>query len=257
MALKQVNGIKVAYDEIGSGDPIVLVHGWSANRSALRFIAERLGENHHVVNLDLRGHGESTTTDDEVTMELMAADVVALCAELGLERPTLVGHSMGGGIVLQAAADRPEAVGAIVMLDPPTLEPSAESEAMAGELTAGLEADLAATREGFIRSMALPNADPAVVEEVLVTAATNADEDVLRAWGALGSFDPQALGPRVQCPALHLAATPGFNTRESIERLLPDSVFGQTVGVGHLFVLDDPDQISTMIEAFLREYVDT
>ena len=114
----RVRGIEIAYDDSGgAGAPVVLLHGFPFNRSLWREQAAALGATHRVVTPDLRGHGETSVTSGQATMEMMAEDVAALLDELGLKRVVLGGLSMGGYVTLAFYRLFPERVRALVLAD--------------------------------------------------------------------------------------------------------------------------------------------
>ena len=97
--------------------PFVFVHGWTCNHTHFAPQIEHFAKDHRVVAVDLRGHGASGAPTQAYTVAAFADDVVWLCDELRIERPVLVGHSMGGMVVLGAAARAPELPAAVVMVD--------------------------------------------------------------------------------------------------------------------------------------------
>ena len=98
MKRARVRRIEMAYDDVGSGPAVLLLHGYPFNRSMWREQTEALSANYRVVTPDLRGLGETTTTQEAATIEEMAEDVAALMDELEIKRVTLGGLSMGGYI---------------------------------------------------------------------------------------------------------------------------------------------------------------
>src|SRR5436853_5160764 len=98
-------GMALAYEQAGTGEPpLVFMHGWSADRTYFAPQVEHFRGSHRVVALDLRGHGESGKPEQAYTMAAFADDVAWLCGQLGVRKPVLVGHSMGGNIALELAA---------------------------------------------------------------------------------------------------------------------------------------------------------
>ena len=79
-----VNGVEIAYDDVGSGPVVVLLHGYPFNRSMWRGQVAVLQQNHRVIVPDLRGHGESAIVPGPSTMELMAGDVAGLLDSLDI-----------------------------------------------------------------------------------------------------------------------------------------------------------------------------
>ncbi len=100
--------------DVGSGPPVVLVHGITESGETWRPITDRLAPNHRVVLVDLRGHGSSGSAE-RYDLEAMAGDVVAVAQELELDRPHLVGHSLGGVVVTAVGAELP--VSSVVNVD--------------------------------------------------------------------------------------------------------------------------------------------
>ena len=121
-----VNGLTLRVREWASdGSPIVLAHGLASNSRIWDDVAGRLAARHHVVALDQRGHGLSDRPTDGFTFDRMVGDLAALIETLGLDRPTLVGHSWGGNVVLAFAAEHPDRVRGLVLVDGGFIELSA------------------------------------------------------------------------------------------------------------------------------------
>jgi pimeloyl-ACP methyl ester carboxylesterase len=100
------------------GRPVMLVHGFTANSDEVAGVIEPLAElGWHAVAPDLRGHGRSDRPTDAgaYSLELMAADVVALADWLGWDRFALLGHSMGGGVAQLIALDHPERLSGLIL----------------------------------------------------------------------------------------------------------------------------------------------
>jgi pimeloyl-ACP methyl ester carboxylesterase len=103
-------GVAIAYERSGSGPPLVLVHGITESRRSWDPLVPLLAEHFDVVAADLRGHGESTKAAP-FDPRTLADDITELAARLRLDRPLLIGHSLGGVVVsAMAAAARPRAI---------------------------------------------------------------------------------------------------------------------------------------------------
>src|ERR1700736_3135292 len=107
----EVNGIKLYYETHGSGRPLVLLHGGLMSGETFGPVLPLLAERHKVVTVDLQGHGRTADIDRPIDIRLMADDIAALIDHLGLDRPDLVGYSLGGGVALHTAAKYPAKVG--------------------------------------------------------------------------------------------------------------------------------------------------
>ena len=110
-----VNGITLYYETHGAGRPLILLHGGLGSGEMFGPILPTLAANHQVIAVDLQGHGRTADIDRPLDVRLMAGDIAALIAHLGLERPDLVGYSLGGGVALFTAVRYPDKVGKLVM----------------------------------------------------------------------------------------------------------------------------------------------
>jgi pimeloyl-ACP methyl ester carboxylesterase len=117
MAVSRVREIEIAYDDVGAGLPVVLLHGFPFNRTMWREQIEAVKDSHRVVAPDLRGLGETTVADAPATMEEMARDVAALLDELRITRCVLGGLSMGGYVALAFYRLFPRRVRALLLAD--------------------------------------------------------------------------------------------------------------------------------------------
>jgi pimeloyl-ACP methyl ester carboxylesterase len=110
----EVNGINLYYETHGAGRPMILLHGGLMSGEMFGSILPSLAERHLVITIDLQGHGRTADIDRPIDIRLMADDIAALIDHLGLEKPDVVGYSLGGGVALLTAMKYPEKVGKLV-----------------------------------------------------------------------------------------------------------------------------------------------
>jgi pimeloyl-ACP methyl ester carboxylesterase len=251
------NGIKLAYEERGSGSPaFVFVHGWTCDRSFFAPQAEHFARKHRVVSLDLRGHGESDKPQGTYPISAYVDDIAYLIDTLGLGRVIAVGHSMGGITVLQLGAAYPEKVGGIVMVDPAPLAFPADLRAGIEGLVGAIEAGNQEPRRQFITErLFLPTSDRALVDRVLNVMMAAPTHVAAAAMRGILAYEGIKAAARCKVPALHIAATPPLNPPHMMAEWLPGVVNGGTVGGGHFNMLETPEQVNGMIEGFLRHHV--
>jgi esterase len=108
--------LNLNYETVGSGPPLVVLHGLFGSSGNWRGIARELASSHSVFSVDLRNHGASPWADSMDYLE-MADDVLQLVETLGLDRPTVMGHSMGGKTAMALALSHPQAIGGIAVID--------------------------------------------------------------------------------------------------------------------------------------------
>ena len=110
----EVNGLNLYYETHGAGQPLILLHGGLMSGETFGPVLPLLAERHQVIAVDLQGHGRTADIDRPIDVRLMADDIAALIDNLGLDRPDLVGYSLGGGVALHTAAKYPARVGRLV-----------------------------------------------------------------------------------------------------------------------------------------------
>jgi pimeloyl-ACP methyl ester carboxylesterase len=252
------DGVRLAYDEQGSGSPpILFVHGWCCDHTYFAPQAEHFKADHRVIAVDLRGHGASDKPNQDYTMAGFADDLDWLCEQLGIERPVVVGHSMGGVIAFEMAARHPERVGAVVALDAPVVLPIAQRDQITG-LIEGLKSpayqDVA---RGFVSEVLfLPTDDAERRAQVADQVAATPQHVVVSAMQGLFNCDTEASVGGCTAPTLLIySAVPPAPLPELVDQLrelCPHVVIGQTVGAGHFNQLEVPEQVNAMIERFMQ-----
>ncbi|WP_244298563.1 alpha/beta fold hydrolase [Micromonospora cremea] len=109
-----MNGINLYYETQGSGQPLILLHGGLGSGEMFGPVLPALAARRQVIAVDLQGHGRTADIDRPLDVWAMADDIAALIDHLGLDKPDLVGYSLGGGVALRAAVRYPAKVGRLV-----------------------------------------------------------------------------------------------------------------------------------------------
>ena len=162
------DGIPISYEIYGSGEPtLVFVHGWSCDARYWRAQLPHFSKNHRVVTLDLAGHGHSGMTRSQYTMAAFGEDVRAVTEATGSRSVILIGHSMGGSVIAEAARLMPNRVIGLIGID--TLEnieyPMTREELK--KMIAPLEKDFRTGSRQFVEEMISPHTDPQLREWIL------------------------------------------------------------------------------------------
>lgn len=248
------DGITLAYLDTGAGEPpFVFVHGWTCNHTHLAPQIEHFAADHRVVAVDLRGHGESDAPEQRYTVQALADDVAWLCNLVHVERPVLVGHSMGGQVVLEVAASHPDLACAVVLIDAAPIVAGSPAIEMAAEFGAALDGpDGCAAREALadhaVAALArVPDLQARVRSDMLRTPHHVAVSCVM----LMGEWDGEVAARSCTVPVLHIGAEDPINDAAALRALNPRLRTGQTVGAGHFNQLEVPEQVNAMIERFL------
>lgn len=108
--------MELAFEAIGDGPPVVLLHGLFASAASWRGVARALADTHRVLSVDLRNHGRSPRAMNMAYTE-MADDVLSLIERESLGRAAVIGHSVGGKVAMALALSAPYAVGRLAVID--------------------------------------------------------------------------------------------------------------------------------------------
>jgi len=256
MPMLERDGVKLFHEDAGAGDPaMVFVHGWTCNHTYFGPQADHFKAAHRVVSVDLRGHGMSDQPDDGYTMAGLADDVAWVCAELALERPVVVGHSMGAVIALELAARHPDLPATVVLVDPAPIVVAPDLAPMLGGLVEAFKGpDHVEARRSLIDGMLFIAEDDPAMKARITDEMLAAPQAVAAAcFDGIAVWDGPAALQAVTCPVLNIGAATPINDGRALAELCPTLVNGQTVGAGHFNQLLVPDQVNAMIEQFLRK----
>jgi pimeloyl-ACP methyl ester carboxylesterase len=146
----EVNGLSLYYETHGAGRPLVLLHGGLGSGEMFGPVVPALAERHQVILPDLQGHGRTADIDRPLDVRLMADDIAALIDHLGLDKPDVVGYSLGGGVAFHTGVKYPAKVGRLVVVSahmrrsaiyPEMLEQQSQVNAAAAEFLKGTPMD--------------------------------------------------------------------------------------------------------------------
>jgi pimeloyl-ACP methyl ester carboxylesterase len=261
------NGLNIFYhrSQPDNNKPsVLLLHGFADNGLCWSPVARMLEKDYNVIMTDARGHGRTEGLIKDLGQNQLAEDAAAVIRELGLEKPFLFGHSMGGMTAITVAANYPELVRAIVLEDPPlrdlhqfTAEEEQQLHQMAKENLAFHDLPLA---ERIIRGK---------------TQNPNWSDEEIQPWAeSKGEYDPEILEhrktfresnwretlTRVQCPALLITAetqkgaivTP--EAAQEAKQLCPQCEIIYIRGAGHCIHRDRFEETMNAVLNFLGKH---
>ena len=112
-----VRGVRTRYATVGSGRPLLLLHGWGTSLDTFAPMIDDLQRTFRITAFDFPGHGGSGMPPGTWTVDDFVALTLDVMAALGVERPSILGHSFGGRVAIKLAAAHPEAVDRLVLVD--------------------------------------------------------------------------------------------------------------------------------------------
>jgi pimeloyl-ACP methyl ester carboxylesterase len=240
------DGVEIRYEAAGAGEPAILfVHGWSCDRTYWRFQVGEFARRHRVIALDLGGHGESGLGRAEWTMAAFGADVAAVVEQESLGDVVLVGHSMGGDVVDEAALLLGDRVRGVVWVDTyADLEPP--SEAARAAFLEPFRKDRRAAARAFVHRV-MQGGGRQLIEWVAEDMAAAPDAVAMDALSrALGAVGPTiAALARIEAPVIAINPSPSPGQVASLARRRVATV--PMAGVGHFGMLEDPPQFNRIL----------
>jgi len=264
MPSRRIRGIRMVYDDVGSGIPLLLVHGHPFNRSMWQPQCAGLQDLARLVVPDLRGYGSSGVTPGTVLLDEMALDLAGLLDDLELERVVLTGLSMGGQIVLDFCRLFPARVLGLVLAA--SSAPAETSEGYVQRyrvaerlLQEGMEWYAEEELARFLSPGTLQQ-HPEIAEHVRsMIVSTNSVGAAAALRGRAERRDHVAALRRIQAPAvIVVGAEDVFTPVREAERLaanLPNAQLAVLPGVGHLPNLEAPKDFNALIRGFLTSLV--
>jgi pimeloyl-ACP methyl ester carboxylesterase len=240
--------VRIAYDTHGRGDTaVVLVHGWSCDRTYWKQQVAPLAAKFQVVTVDLAGHGASGRNRKAWTIASFGGDVAAVVEKLGLKRVVLVGHSMGGDVVAEAARRLPGRVEGLVWVDAYKQLGTFRTPEQVQAMVSSFRADFAKTTRVFVRLMFARGADPALVERVAADMAAAPPAIALPAMEAAIRYDRE-MPDALRALALPVVAiNPDRPPTDAVSLARHGVALELMSGVGHFPMLEAPERFNELL----------
>ena len=255
--------LNLACDTVGSGPPLLILHGLFVSSSNWRSVAGHLAGSHTVHCVDLRNHGASPWADTMDYAE-MADDVLQLCDRLGLKAPAVMGHSMGGKTAMALALRHPQRVGRLIVVD---IAPVSYVDSLTpfAEAMRGANVAAAATRAEVQARLRQAVPDPDVVPFLMQNLVMQNDHfdwrlnllGISASMAQLCSFPSELLGSNFAGPVAVIAGEHSDYVTESdgveFRPMLPRVTVEVVEGAGHWVHADRPDAFIACVRRALHE----
>lgn len=262
MAQVQINNITIAYTDVGSGRPVVLIHGYPFNRSLWNEQVAALSGSCRVIAPDLRGFGESDSSNETATMNRMAQDVAALLDHLGVPRATFGSLSMGGYVTLAFYKQFASRVRALILADTRATPDTAEAKQnRAQQAEKALAEGMAGIADAMLPKLLTPETvskRPEIVKRVRDMMLKTKPEGAAAALRGMAERDDQtSLLSKITVPTLILvgaedAITPVSHS-EKMNELIAGSRLVVLENAGHVSNLERTEKFNEAVLDFLSE----
>jgi pimeloyl-ACP methyl ester carboxylesterase len=244
------DGVHIEYQVYGHGEPaVVLVHGWSNNANYWNAQLDDLKARYTVVTLNLAGHGASERNRTDWSMANYAADVAAVVHEIPNRRVVLVGHAMGGIVVLEAARLIGARVIGIIAVDSlKSIGQPPMSKAQFDELMKPFRTDFIGHMHDFVGAyLFTKDADPLLVRKVADDMAHASPEVAVPSLEAVYRYDFAAL-PDIHVPIIAINSDLHMPTDEArIRKLAPTFRSVVVPGTGHFLMMESAPRFNPIL----------
>ena len=252
------DGVSIHYQVQGKGKPaLIFIHGWCCDRSYWDEQLSHFTQQYKVVAIDLAGHGNSGLERKAWTMEAYGEDVVAVVNKLKLQEVILVGHSMGGYVILEAARRLPERIIGLVGVD--TLNDFTQqiSQEEIDAFFTPFRSNFVEMTRHFVRTMFTENADPALIEKIVEDMSAAPPEVGLGSFEEMIDYMKHTYLEAVQevkVPITCINSDKYPTNREGNKRYVPSYKAKIMTGVGHFNMIEDPDTFNRLLEETVQEF---
>jgi pimeloyl-ACP methyl ester carboxylesterase len=259
----KVNGVELEYEVVGSGEAVLLIHGAHIADALQPLVAEPALERFQRIRYHRRGLGGSTYPVDAgpTSVPVQAEDAVGLLDHLGVDRAHVAGHSLGGAIALELAAQHPTRVASLMLLEPAFLTTPAGAafrRAMEPLIERYEAGDAEGAVHGFLALVGdrnwhatIERTVPGGIEQAVKDAATFFEIELA---GPTWTFGPEQ-ARAIVCPVLSVLgsrSSPLFvEGRELLHACFPACRDANILGATHLLQMQAPGPVAAAIAAFL------
>lgn len=252
-------GQRIVFDDLGAGAPVlVLAHNLLAHRGSFAATAARLARRWRVINVDLRGHGESGGTAAGFSTPELAADLAAILAELAIPRAVLVGTSLGAAAALELALSRRELVAGLVLLAATPRASGLRDRLTFGTLATLLRgvgpAPVLSTLLAGLHASEAPSAVRAATAAQIRAMERRDLAHVVRAWASRPVLAGRLRGLTIPARVV-VGEADSACPRAASEALAAElgAPLVSIAGAGHTVQAERPDEVAAIVEALLAE----
>jgi pimeloyl-ACP methyl ester carboxylesterase len=244
----------------GSGDPIVLIHGFPVTREVWDAQAARLSTHMRVIRPDLRGMGRSSVPDGPYLMETLAADIAAVLDTLGIDRAAIAGHSLGGYVAMAFCRMYTERVTRLALVcsrlaaDTPQTAKSREDLADRAERENSIDAIVDSYVPRLFSTVLLEKRAPIIDLARSMARQNSAAGAVAMLRGMAQRVDAHDIAEELQMPVLIVAGGADqvvpLPEADAMARTFPGGHLQVLGRSGHLPMLEEPDALSDLLLGF-------
>lgn len=247
-----INNINISLKQAGTGPDMILIHGIFASKEIMNPLFNHFKNTHHVISYDVRGHGKSDKPKN-FNLDDYAEDLKQIIEKLKLNKPIVIGLSMGSYIALKTAEKYPELLSKIVLLGS---RPKGEISLV--NTAENPNIDLKEMGRAISKRTYAPDTTPEQIEEFYKgnrSEVVLTNEERKEIYASLAHYDMATDADKVKIPVLLIVGEhDGINPPEEsvkLHKILPTSTLKIIEGAGHIAYLEKEKEVIDLIESFI------
>ncbi len=248
------DGVKISYDAQGKGEPeLVFVHGWSCDKEFWKYQVPYFSKKHKVVTIDMGGHGKSGKSREQWTVEAYGKDVAMVIEKLDLKKVILVGHSMGGAVIAEAAYQRPENIIGVAGADTFHDFERGYNSNLIRQTVEEMKADFVGKTTGFINLM-FSNSTNTELKDWIINKVIMSDPNVaINVIENLSDYDIKMAVSNISVPVYSINSDLWPTEVEGNKKYAKTYEIKMMPGLGHFVMLEDPNGFNKLLDEVISE----
>jgi pimeloyl-ACP methyl ester carboxylesterase len=241
-----VNDTKLAFRRAGDREQsLIFIHGWMASGAVFQYQLKGLSTDYQVIAPDLRGFGDSEKSQIDYTLELYRADLHSLIQALNLQKPVIVGWSMGGAVAMDYAVAYPDELSALVLVDTTPLMAQVDDFP-----------HIQPPGNADFEELMFPEKHTDEHKKMIRDIARQTSKEIaLNAVKNVGSSDLRVILPDIHVPTVIMHGTADrvcfYSVARYMQEQIPKSIIIPFVGKGHAPFLTDADNFNKQLRQYL------
>jgi len=242
------DNILISYNVEGNDKPaLVFVHGWCCDKNYWKYQVAHFSKDYKVVTIDLAGHGKSGLGRKTWSMEAFGKDVLAVLEKINIEQAILIGHSMGGAVIIEAAKQMPTRIIGLVGVDTYHNIDSKSSIEEIENFLKPFKNNFKEATNNFVRRMFTPDADSVLVNQIADDMSSASPEVGIGAIQEYFNFDHVSALKDLKIPIVCINSDKWPTDVEAGRQYTMSFELKLMPGIGHFVMIEQPDKFNKLL----------
>jgi len=254
--VRSSDGVKIAYQVRGAGEPaLVFVHGWSMDKSVWENQVNTFWPKYRVVVIDVAGHGESGSNRKNYTMSSFGEDIAAVVNHLNLNKVVLIGHSMGGSMIIEAARILGDKVIGLVGADTYQTFEAGETEERAEKFLATFKDNFVGSAQSVGQMYFLPTSNEPLKDKIINKLSSANPKRAMNVLKNSYMYNSIKAAQGIKVPVISINCEKFPVEIDKNMQLVKNFEVKIIHNVGHFVMMEDPAKFNELLQESIDELV--